>query len=149
MKGILQMYDVEANVGYDRAEQDARDRSKSLGARSAGARSPEPRSVPVLAVAESQPFLANRGLNDSFQTEKRDGTLKAIQDSQLKAQAHDMEMRFENQDRMINYLLAQMQAQEGTAMKSLRQANDLNEKDREAMQKRSLDLKLSFDNANA
>lgn len=32
-------------------------------------------------------------------------------------------------------------------MKSLRQANELNEKDREAMQKRSLDLKLSYDNA--
>ena len=40
MKGILQMYDVDASVGYDRAEQDARDRSRSLGRDlSAGARS--------------------------------------------------------------------------------------------------------------
>ena len=40
MKGILQMYDVDANVGYDRAEQDLRERSKSHGrGLSEGARS--------------------------------------------------------------------------------------------------------------
>ena len=113
MKGILQMYDVDANVGYDRAEQDLRDRSKSHGrglsegARSERALSPQIRQVPVLNATESVPVL-NRALNESFQTEKRDGTLKAIQDSQLKAQQHDMDMRFENQDRMINYLIQQI-----------------------------------------
>ena len=74
MKGILQQFDVEARSGYEKAEQDARDRSKSLG-RSEGARSernnsPNPllgRQVPVLGVqgVESQPFL-QRGMNDSF-----------------------------------------------------------------------------------
>jgi len=49
MKGILQMYDVDANNGYDRAEQDLRERSKSngraisQGAQSAGALSPRGR----------------------------------------------------------------------------------------------------------
>ena len=86
MKGILQMYDVDANMGYDRAEQDARERSKSAGrglsegARSQRAYSPPARQVPVLNVAESLPII-QRGLNDSFATEKRDGTLKAIQES--------------------------------------------------------------------
>ena len=63
MKGILQMYDVDANVGYDRAEQDIRERSKSNGrglsegARSERAYSPALRQVPVLNVAESLPVI--------------------------------------------------------------------------------------------
>ena len=31
MKGILQMYDTDANVGYDVREKELRDRSRSLG----------------------------------------------------------------------------------------------------------------------
>ena len=61
---------------------------------------------------------------------------------------HDMEMRFENQDRMINYLLSQIQGLEGNSLQSLKKANELSEKDRELMQKRSMDLKIQFDNAN-
>lgn len=59
-----------------------------------------------------------------------------------------MEMRFENQDRMINYLLSQIQGLEGNSLQSLKKANELSEKDRELMQKRSMDLKIQFDNAN-
>ena len=48
MKGILQMYDVDANMGYDRAEQDARERSKSAGrGLSEGARSQRAYSPPA------------------------------------------------------------------------------------------------------
>ena len=40
MKGILQMYDAEANKNADRMEQEIRDRSRSLGREaSLGARS--------------------------------------------------------------------------------------------------------------
>ena len=40
-------------------------------------------------------------------TEKRMGPDIAMLDSQNKAALHDMQLRFENQDRMINYLLQQ------------------------------------------
>ena len=40
--------------------------------------------------------LDPKRFNDSFQTEKRDHTLRAIQDSKTKAMQHDMEARFEN-----------------------------------------------------
>ena len=67
----------------------------------------------------------------------------------MKAQAHDMDMRFENQDRMINYLLQQIQGVEGQALQSQKKSNELNEKDREQMQKRSMDLTVKFDTAQA
>jgi len=53
-----------------------------------------------------------------------------------------MELRFENQDRMINYLLQQIQGMEQSSMSGQRKANELSEKDREAAQKRLLDLKI-------
>ena len=79
MKGILQMYDVEAGIGYDRAEQEAFNRSRSRGRDlSAGARSErnEARSplkpATALGNPESQPNLLRNSLvpnarfNDSF-----------------------------------------------------------------------------------
>ncbi len=69
MKGILQMYDVDANIGYDRAVQDARDRSRSLGRDlSAGAQSErnvnlspiiQSRKLGESLPADSQPALLN------------------------------------------------------------------------------------------
>ena len=58
-----------------------------------------------------------------------------------------MEQRFENQDRMINYLMQQIQSSESTANNSLRRANELSEKDREAAQKRVVDLSIKYDDA--
>ena len=67
---------------------------------------------------ESMPGLAGIDpkirFGDSFTTEKRDGTLKLIQESQNKAMQHDLDGRFDNQDRMINYLLSQIQGVEST-----------------------------------
>ena len=50
---------------------------------------------------------------------------------------------------MINYLIQQIQGMEGQALASQKKSNDLNEKDRELMQKRSLDLTVKFDSAQA
>ena len=92
MKGILQMYDVDANIGYDRAVQDARDRSRSLGRDlSAGARSERNVTASPLIQrgklgaslpADSQPALLNirnegeaKRFNESFQTEKPNGVI--------------------------------------------------------------------------
>lgn len=103
------MYDVEASKNADRMEQEIRDRSKSLGREaSLGARSDRgvisPLGKPTLGLGanqkfESQPNLMNDPqirMGDSFQTEKRDGTLKKIADAQNKAMAHEMELRFDN-----------------------------------------------------
>ena len=60
MNGILQMYDVDASIGYDRAEQELRDRSKSLGRDlSEGARSMKAPRSPAVPKTESLPVLAN------------------------------------------------------------------------------------------
>ena len=59
-----------------------------------------------------------------------------------------MEQRFENQDRMINYLMQQIQSSESTANNSLRRANELSEKDRETAQKRVVDLSIKYDDAS-
>ena len=75
---------------------------------------PKTESLPVLA--NVRPLGAgglgdfrNKEMNDSFQTEKRGGAggnpLKGMQDAANKALQHDMDLRFENQDRMINYLI--------------------------------------------
>jgi len=69
-------------------------------------------------------------LNESFATEKRDGTLRAIQDSKNKAMMHDVDLRFENQDRMINYLVSQIQGFEGQTLSTTKRANELSEKER-------------------
>ena len=58
-------------------------------------------SVPVLSNADTLP----RNYQDQLLTEKRMGPEVAMIDSQNKAALHDMQLRFENQDRMINYLL--------------------------------------------
>ena len=50
---------------------------------------------------------------------------------------------------MINYLLQQIQGVEGQALQSQKKSNELNEKDREIMQKRSMDLTVKFDTAQA
>lgn len=50
---------------------------------------------------------------------------------------------------MINYLLQQIQGVEGQALQSQKKSNELNEKDRELMQKRSMDLTVKFDTAQA
>ena len=75
MKGILQMYDVDANIGFNAAEQELRERSKSAGRdHSTGARSermvpssPVVKSFGPLGVQGSLPVLRNE-LNDSFHT---------------------------------------------------------------------------------
>ena len=70
MKGILQQYDVDANIGYGVAEQEFRERSKSRGRdQSTGARSErlQPRSpvnfgqgpLGVQGNVESVPILQN------------------------------------------------------------------------------------------
>ena len=68
MKGILQMYDVDSTVGYDRYEQELRDRSKSLGRDLADSlsernrsRSPVSKSALGLGGPESQPNLIKIG----------------------------------------------------------------------------------------
>ena len=81
MNGILQMYDVDASIGYDRAEQERRDRSKSLGRElSEGTRSLKAPRSPAVKHTDSLPVLAsvkplgagglegirNGELNDSF-----------------------------------------------------------------------------------
>ena len=48
---------------------------------------------------------------------------------------------------MINYLLQQIQGVEGQALQSQKKSNELNEKDREQMQRRSMDLTVKFDTA--
>jgi len=120
MKGILQMYDAEANKNADTMEQELKDRSRSLGRdqlsqlgtrseRGSYADSPLGKASLGRGV-DSLPNLAGIDpkirFGDSFTTEKRDGTLKLIQESQNKAMQHDLEGRFDNQDRMINYLLS-------------------------------------------
>ena len=60
---------------------------------------------------------------------------------------HDMDARFDNQDRMINYLLKQIQDMESAANNRLGKANDMNERDRDMQNKRITDLKLQYDNA--
>lgn len=111
MKGILQMYDVEALKGADRMEQEIRDRSRSLGRdASLGARSADrstrvisPLGKPTLGLGMNQEFSQPNLMNDpkirmgdSFQTEKREGALLKIAESQNKAMAHEMELRFDN-----------------------------------------------------
>lgn len=76
MKGILQMYDVEAGKNADRMEQEIRDRSRSLGREaSLGARSERgyaasPMGKPTLGLGvDSQPNLMNDPMirmGDSF-----------------------------------------------------------------------------------
>mmetsp|Transcript_35141 Transcript_35141/g.46274 ORF Transcript_35141/g.46274 Transcript_35141/m.46274 type:complete len:127 (+) Transcript_35141:42-422(+) len=108
MKGILQMYDADAGNGYDRVEQEQRDRSRSLGkelkdsmSEKARSRSPVHRNQSGLGIGISVPVLNNaatlpRNFEDSLKTEKRMGPDLAIYDSQSKAKMHDMELRFEN-----------------------------------------------------
>ena len=58
-----------------------------------------------------------------------------------------MDNRFENQDRMINYLLQQIQGLEITNSKSLKNSNEIAEREREQFSKRSIDLKIQNDSA--
>jgi len=122
------MYDVEANKNADRMEQELKDRSRSLGRdqlsqmgtrseRGGYAGSPLGKAGLGMGV-DSMPNLGGIDpkirFGDSFTTEKRDGTLKLIKESQNKAMQHDLDARFDNQDRMINYLLSQIQGVETT-----------------------------------
>lgn len=43
---------------------------------------------------------------------------------------HDVDLRFENQDRMINYLVSQIQGFEGTTLNTAKRANEISEKER-------------------
>lgn len=161
MKGILQQYDVQASNGFERMQQELKERSRSHGRdlltqMSERKKSVSPdiprdnhineRSVPVLNnYAGIDPKIR---FGDSFQTEKRNNA-QAMNESKNKALQHDMDLRFENQDRMINYLMQQLQGMEQSSMSGQRKANELSEKDREAAQKRLLDLKISHDNTSA
>ena len=110
------------------------------------------RSIGPLAGGAQTLDPRTKQFNESFQTEKRNAPglqiSAALAESQNKALQHDMEQRFENQDRMINYLMQQIQSQESTASNSLRRANELSEKDRESAQKRVVDLSIKFDDAS-
>ena len=156
MKGILQQYDVDAGVGYDKAEYEIQQRSRSRGDQLSPSRSEKvlksppvaktPKPVaPTFQNQRSMVDLPPQRFNESLQTEKRDGALRAMQEAHSKAMQHGMDARFENQDRMINYLLTQLQGMESASRDNLNKANAINDKDREFAQKRILDLKLQFD----
>jgi len=55
---------------------------------------------------------------------------------------HDLDARFENQDRMINYLIQQLGAFEQTVSNSNRRVSDLQERDRDSILRVRNDLKF-------
>ena len=58
---------------------------------------------------------------------------------------HDLDARFENQDRMINYLIQQLGAFEQTVSNSNRRVSDLQERDRDSILRVRNDLKFQSD----
>jgi hypothetical protein len=54
---------------------------------------------------------------------------------------HDLDARFDNQDRMINYLIQQLSSFEQTINNSNRRVSDLQERDRDSLIKVKNDLK--------
>ena len=65
--------------------------------------------------------------------------------SDNKAFLHDIDVRFENQDRTINYLLQQIDSMEKAVMQSQRKAFDLQERDRDSLLKVKNGLKFAED----
>jgi len=60
---------------------------------------------------------------------------------------HDLDVRFENQDRMINYLIQQIGSFENAINNSNRRVSDLQERDRDSLLKVRNDLKFTNEQA--
>ena len=60
---------------------------------------------------------------------------------------HDLDVRFENQDRIINYLIQQIGSFENAINNSNRRVSDLQERDRDSLLKVRNDLKFTNEQA--
>ena len=62
-----------------------------------------------------------------------------------KALIHDLDARFANQDKMINYLVQQLGSLESSTLNTTKRVADLQERDRETVNKKTNDLKFNLE----
>ena len=97
--------------------------------------------MPVLGEAG----YIGRNLPNSISEQHLVGVSEKQRQSDNKALLHDIDIRFENQDRTINYLLQQLNSMEQAVQSSQRKAFDLQERDRDNLLKVKNDLRNTGD----